>query len=84
MRPSNMVAPTVALNADFSGQSLSSAVPGDAGFSSPQTLGDNDIRAYIPAPHRNPAWWCNGSTSDSGSLSPGSNPGRVVQKPLEN
>lgn len=25
------------------------------------------------------AWWCNGSTSDSGSLSPGSNPGRAMK-----
>ena len=34
------------------------------------TLGDNDLRAYIPAPQKNSAWWCNGSTSDSESLPP--------------
>jgi len=80
-RASNMVAPpvapAVALNADFRGHSLTSAVPDDVGFNRPQTLGDNQLRAYIPRPNENPAWWCNGSTSDSGSLSPGSNPGRA-------
>ena len=42
------------------------------------TLGSRGLRTYIPAPSENPAWWCNGSTSDSESLSPGSNPGRAI------
>ena len=83
-KPSNLVAPTVApavaLPADFRGHTLTSAVRDDAGFTRPDTLGDNGLRAYIPAPHTNPAWWCNGSTSDSESLSPGSNPGRAIDQ----
>ena len=77
---SNLVAPTVALNADFRGHSLTSAVPDDADFDRPDTLGDDGLRAYIPAPSRNPAWWCNGSTSDSESLSRGSNPRRAIEE----
>ena len=80
-KPPNLVAPTVApavaLHADFRGHTLTSAVRDDAGFNRPDTLGDNGLRAYIPAPHENPAWWCNGSTSDSESLSRGSNPRRA-------
>ena len=82
-KPSNLVAPTVApavaLPTDFRGHTLTSAVRDDVGFNRPDTLGDNGLRAYIPAPHTNPAWWCNGSTSDSESLSRGSNPRRAIK-----
>ena len=78
-KPSDLVAPTVALPTDFRGHTLTSAVRDDAGIRRPDTLGDNGLRAYIPAPSRNPAWWCNGSTSDSESLSRGSNPRRAIK-----
>ena len=51
-----------------------------AAFRRSDTLGDKGLRAYIPAPHQNPAWWCNGSTSDSESLSRGSNPRRAIEQ----
>ena len=79
-KPSSLVVPLVASNADFRGHSLTSTVPGDSGINRPQPLGDDEMRAYIPAPHENPAWWCNGSTSDSESLSRGSNPRRAISK----
>ena len=69
-KPSNLVAPTVALPADFRGHPLTFEGRDDSTFHRPDTLGDNGLRAYIPAPHTNPAWWCNGSTSDSESLPP--------------
>ena len=65
-----MVAPTVALPADFGGCTLTSVRHDGVTFSRLDTLGDNGWRAYVPAPSQNPAWWCNGSTSDSESLPP--------------
>ncbi len=60
------------------GRDGSERIVTESTFRRPDSLGDNGLHAYIPAPHENPAWWCNGSTSDSGSLSPGSNPGRAI------
>src|SRR4051795_12737049 len=37
----------------------------------------------IGGPTENLTRWCNGSTRDFGSLCPGSNPGRVAPKPLQ-
>ena len=79
-KPSSLVVPLVASNADFRGHSLTSTVLDDSGINHPQPLGDDEMRAYIPAPHENPAWWCNGSTSDSESLSRGSNPRRAIEE----
>ena len=78
-KPSNLVAVAVAKFAGFRGHTLTNAVRDDATVNRPDTLGDNGVRAYIPAPHTNPAWWCNGSTSDSESLSRGSNPRRAIK-----
>ena len=83
-KPSNLVAVTVAVAvakpAGFHGHTLTNERHDDSAFSRPDTLGDNGLRAYIPAPHTNPAWWCNGSTSDSESLSRGSNPRRAIEQ----
>ena len=68
--PSNLIAVTVAKPAGFRGHTLTTERRDDSTFNRPDTLGDNGLRAYIPAPHTNPAWWCNGSTSDSESLPP--------------
>ncbi len=59
-------------NADFRGHTLTLKRQNDSAFSCPDTLGDKGLGAYIPAPHEIPAWWCNGSTSDSESLPPDS------------
>ena len=48
-------------------------------FDRPDTLGDHGLRAYIPAPHTNPAWWYNGSTSDSESLPPDLQSGNTLE-----
>ncbi len=71
------VAVTVAKHAGFRGHTLTTERHDDSTFSRPDSLGSRGLRAYIPAPHENPAWWCNGSTSDSESLSRGSNPRRA-------
>lgn len=74
------VAGAVANFVRFRGDRLTISCHVSRALHRPDTLGDNGLRAYIPAPSQNPAWWCNGSTSDSGSLSPGSNPGRAIEQ----
>ena len=71
------VEPAVAKHVDFVGHRLTNTCLPDTALRRPETLGDKGLRAYIPAPRENPAWWCNGSTSDSESLSRGSNPRRA-------
>ena len=72
------VAVTVAKHAGLRGHTLTAERHSTSLFSRPDSLGDKELSAYIPAPPEKTAWWCNGSTNDSESFSPGSNPGRAI------